>query len=188
MDAASENGAWVTHGERLVYESDWVRVGLADISVPSGERFEHHTVWFPPVAMAVVLDNERSSVLLSWRHRFAPNIWNWELPGGIIDPGEEPIDTVRREITEETGYRAESIKHLITFEPAVGMLRNPNHVYLAQDITLVSEPEELNEGKFRWVSRTQIPELIQSGQISNSGTLVALLHLLSISGPELADK
>lgn len=39
--------AWVVHGERAIYESDWVTVGLADISQPSGDRFEHHTVSLP---------------------------------------------------------------------------------------------------------------------------------------------
>jgi 8-oxo-dGTP pyrophosphatase MutT (NUDIX family) len=112
-----EAGRWIVHGERPIYENEWVTVGLADISQPSGDRFEHHTVTLPPAAMAVVLDDEGEHVLMSWRHRFVPDVWNWELPGGLLDDGEEPAVTAAREVEEETGYRPRSIEHLVTFEP-----------------------------------------------------------------------
>ncbi len=81
-----EDARWIVHGERPVYESEWITVGLADISQPSGERFEHHTVTMKPAAMTVVLDDAGEHVLMSWRHRFVPDVWNWELPGGLLDP------------------------------------------------------------------------------------------------------
>ena len=175
-----ESSRWVVHGERPVYQSDWVVVGLADISVPSGERFEHHTVWFPPAAMAVVFDDPHEHVLLTWRYRFAPDVWNWELPGGIVEEGEDPAVTIAREIEEETGYRPRRVRHLVTFEPAVGMLRNPHHVYAVDGVERVGDPTELDEGRFRWVPYTRVPELIRSGQVVNSGTLVALLYVLAL--------
>jgi 8-oxo-dGTP pyrophosphatase MutT (NUDIX family) len=176
----TNDGEWVVHGERLVYDTEWVKVGLADISVPSGERFEHHTVTFPPVAMTVVFDDSGDNILLSWRHRFAPDIWNYELPGGIIETGEDPSVTAAREIEEETGYRPRNIKHLVTFEPAVGMLRNANHVFVARGAELVGDPTELDEGKFRWTPIKKVPEFIRDGKVSNSGTLVALLYILAL--------
>ncbi|WP_245554590.1 NUDIX hydrolase [Actinosynnema mirum] len=166
-----------------MYESPWVTVGLADISVPSGERFEHHTVAFPAAAMTVVLDDAGDNVLLSWRHRFAPDVWNWELPGGIVEDGEAPAITAAREVEEETGYRPRSMEHLVTFEPAVGMLRNPNHVYLAKGAELVGEASELNEGRFEWVPLKTVPDLIRTCSVVNSGSLVGLLHVLALSGP-----
>jgi hypothetical protein len=53
----------VARGERVVYNSPWVRVALADVSHPSGARFEHHTVRFPAVAMAVAFEDDGTHVL-----------------------------------------------------------------------------------------------------------------------------
>lgn len=75
------------HGERTVYDNEWVRLTLVDVEPPDGRRFEHHVVRLHTVAFAAVLD-DADRVLMLWRHRFATDEWGWELPGGIVDPGE----------------------------------------------------------------------------------------------------
>jgi 8-oxo-dGTP pyrophosphatase MutT (NUDIX family) len=178
----------VNHGERTLFESPWVTVGLADVEMPSGERFEHHVLSLPRAAMTVVLDDASASVLMSWRHRFVPDVWNWELPGGLLDENEEPIDTAAREVLEETGYRVRNLEHLVTFEPMIGMVRNAHHVFLARGAELVADPTELNEGKFQWLPLSDVPDLIRTGKIVNSGSLVGLLHLLALGGAKSSDE
>ncbi|GAA1875322.1 NUDIX hydrolase [Pseudonocardia alni subsp. carboxydivorans] len=183
-----ESGAWKVHGERVIYSNEWVSVGLADISQPSGERFEHHTVTLPAAAMTVVLDDDGSNVLLSWRHRFVPDLWNWELPGGLLDDGESPAETAAREVEEETGYRPRTVEHLVTFEPMAGTVRSAHHVFLARGAERVADPTELNEGTFRWVPLADVPSLIADGKVGNSGALVGLLHVLALSGPSAVSR
>lgn len=178
-----DDARWVVHGERPVYESEWITVGLADLSQPSGERLEHHTVTMKPAAMTVVLDDAGERVLMAWRHRFVPDVWNWELPGGLLDPDEAPAETAAREVEEETGYRPRQLEHLVTFEPMIGMVRDAHHVYLARGAEKVAEPTEANEGTFEWIALADVPELIAKGRIVNSGSLVGLLHVLALSGP-----
>jgi 8-oxo-dGTP pyrophosphatase MutT (NUDIX family) len=136
----------------------------------------------PAAAMAVLLNADRTFVLMSWRHRFVSDVWNWELPGGLVDEGESPAETIARELIEETGYRADSIEHLVSFEPMIGMVTSPHHVFLATDIRQVGDPTELNEGHFQWVPLAQVSALIARGDIRNSGTLVGLLHYLALGG------
>lgn len=179
---------WTVHGERPIYSSPWIRLNMADISLPSGDRFEHHTVWMPPAAMTVVLDDAGENVLMAWRHRFVPDVWNWELPGGLIDEGEEPAATAAREVVEETGYRTRSLKHLVTFEPMIGMARNPHHVFVARGAERIGDPTEVNEGRFQWVPLAEVPALIADGKVVNSGSLVGLLHVLALSNASSASE
>lgn len=186
LDAAApdEKSRWVVHGKRSIYESEWVRLGLTDVELPDGERFEHHVVWMPSAAMTALLDDEGAHVLLMWRHRFVPDVWNWEMPGGIVEEGEDPAVTAAREIEEETGYKPRRLEHLVTFEPMIGMLQSPHHVFLGHGAQKVGEPSEKTEmQRMEWVPLSRVPSLINGGKVLNSGTLVALLHVLAISGP-----
>ncbi len=171
---------WLTYGERDLYASEWVRLSLVDVEPPQGGRFEHHVVTLKPAAMVAIVDDSGERVGLIWRHRFAPGVWNWELPGGLVEGDEDPADTAAREVREELGLKVRGLRHLVTFEPNVGMVRNPHHVFTARGAERVGEPSEANEGGgLEWIELSSVHERIAAGEIVNSGTLVALLYLLS---------
>ncbi|WP_444961438.1 NUDIX hydrolase [Nocardiopsis sp. M1B1] len=172
-------GRWVVHGERILYDNPWVRLGKADITTPSGNRFEHHTVTLPSAAVIAVLDRTQEHVLMSYRHRFVPDVWGWELPGGLLDPEETPERTAVREALEETGHRVGSVEHVATFEPMIGTVRSPHHVFVGREAELVADPTEFDEGVYEWVPLAKTRALIAEGRVQSSGTLIALLHLLA---------
>lgn len=179
----TSEGAWEVRSVTPFYDSKWVQLAHADVLLPSGEHNpRHHVVKMPEAAMAVLLNSDRTAVLMSWRHRFVSDVWNWELPGGLVDEGESPAETIARELIEETGYEAASIEHLVSFEPMIGMVTSPHHVYLATNARHVGDPTELSEGRFQWVPLAHVPALIAKGDIRNSGTLVGLLHYLALGG------
>ncbi len=69
---------------------------------------------------AIMHDREADTVILTEQFRYAahdkgPGAWLLEIPAGTVEPGEDPADTMRREIKEEIGYDVERIKHLCTF-------------------------------------------------------------------------
>jgi 8-oxo-dGTP pyrophosphatase MutT (NUDIX family) len=177
----SENGQgrWVVHGERTLYSNPWVRLGKADITTPSGNRFEHHTVTLPSAAVIAILDQAEEHVLMSYRHRFVPDVWGWELPGGLLDPEEAPERTAVREALEETGHRVGSVQHVATFEPMIGTVRSPHHVFVGRDAELVADPTEFDEGVYEWVPLAKVRDLVSEGRVQSSGTLIALLHILA---------
>src|SRR5690606_39698171 len=88
---------WLVHGERPLYQSEWVDLTLVDVEVPDGPRFEHHVVRMPAAAAATVVHDPDRGVLLLWRHRFVTDTWGWELPAGRIDDGETPEQAAARE-------------------------------------------------------------------------------------------
>lgn len=103
---------WKIHGERPIYENNWVNLWLTDVETPDGNRWEHHVVKLRHLAVAAVV-NERHEILMMWRHRFITNAWAWELPMGLVEEGETPAEAAAREVLEETGWRPGPITPLI---------------------------------------------------------------------------
>ena len=89
---------WTVHGERALYESEWVRLALVDVEIPGEARFEHHVVRMPNQASGTVVHDPDRGVLLLWRHRFITDTWGWEIPAGRIDDGETPEEAAAREV------------------------------------------------------------------------------------------
>jgi len=166
-------------GERTVYESaPWVRLTLVDIEPPDGHRFEHHVVRLQTVVLTLVV-NDAGEVLMLWRHRFATDEWGWELPGGILEPGEDPTVAAVREVEEETGWRPKSVEHLVSFQPMPGMVDTPHMVYLGRGATRVAEPTDLEEAAVvEWIALARAVELAAAGELLGSGTLVGLLYYI----------
>jgi 8-oxo-dGTP pyrophosphatase MutT (NUDIX family) len=181
-DAVGEGRSrWRTFGERTVYHDPWVWLGQVDVEIPGSERFWHNVVRLRRAAVIVLVD-ERDQVLLLWRHRFVADRWGWELPGGLIDEGEEPKETATRELEEETGYRAGRVEHLVTYQPMVGTIDSEHMVFVGRDPRKVSEPVELSEAdRIEWVPLASVQKLIGSGLIWNAGTLIGLLGLLGLT-------
>jgi 8-oxo-dGTP pyrophosphatase MutT (NUDIX family) len=186
MDPNSDRTTmWRTHGERVLYDNRWVRLTQVDVEPPDGNRFWHHVVHLPPIAAAVVLDDQER-VLLLWRHRFVTDSFGWELPGGIIEKDETGAAAAVREVVEETGWRPTGTpEHLVSIQPMPGMVNARHEVYVIHGATRVGLPTETQEtGEIAWVPLAQIPALLRGNQIASAGSLVGLLHYLALHRPE----
>ena len=173
---------WTVHAEWPVYENPWVDVLMADVELGDGTRFDHHIVRTRNAASCVVtrVRDGREEVLLLWRHRFAIDKWVWEIPSGLIEEGEDPAETARREVEEETGWRVAEVVPLLAFHPVGGMLRTEYRLFRAHGAEYVGEPTEQNEAeRVEWVPLSEVPGLIDSGQIATAASLVGLLRVLA---------
>lgn len=171
---------WVVFGERSIYESRWVDLRLADVQPPGAERFEHHVLRMQRVAVALVLDDSESKVLLLRRHRFINQSWGWEVPVGIVESGETAEHAAYREVEEETGWRPRGLQHVLTFQPAIGISDSPHDVFSGvggEHVTNEIDPSEA--AAVRWTPVEVLMELIGAGEIRDAASLVAILHLLA---------
>ena len=171
---------WIVHGERSIYASRWVDVRLTDVEAPAGERFEHHVLRMQRVAVALVLDESQTHLLMLWRHRFIDDSWGWEVPVGIVEPGEEAIDTAAREVLEETGWAPARLHRVLEFQPAIGIADTPHEVFIAIGARREGEPTDVTEAEeVAWVAVDDLLPMVNDGRIRDGATLVAVLHLLA---------
>ncbi len=97
------------------------------------------------VVLAVDESGMSHRVLLERQYRYAAQQYLWELPAGRIDPGESALAGAKRELIEETGYRAKKWKHALIFYASPGFLDETMTIYLARDLTLGEAQPEADE-------------------------------------------
>jgi 8-oxo-dGTP pyrophosphatase MutT (NUDIX family) len=175
-DSSPERTVWKIHGERLVDENPHIRLSVASVELPDGKRFDQYVIRMPRCVMTVVLDDAGEHILLIWRHRFIVGQWDWEVPGGYIDPGEDGLVAAAREVEEETGWRPRNLRFLLTFQPALGSADAPQDVYVARGADLVGQPEIDEAEEVRWVPIGEAQEMIRSGEIIGAATVIAVMH------------
>jgi ADP-ribose pyrophosphatase len=152
------------------------RFRLARVEAVAGGRRVVRDVLLHPGAVAV-LAVENGRVLLERQYRVPVGGWIYEIPAGTIEPGEEPAETARRELREETGYEAEKLTHLMTIYPSPGVSTERIHIYLAEGLRMVGaspEPDEVIETL--WVPLEEAVEMVRRGEIADAKTVAALLY------------
>lgn len=173
---------WTIHGERPVYDSEWVRLVLVDVEVPGGERFDHHVVRYPRAASGTIIRDPERGVLLIWRHRFITDTWGWEIPAGRIEPGESPEQAAVRETMEETGWRPGPLTRLGAYAPNNGSADQVFHLFTADGASHVGEPTDPSESqRVEWVETNEVRRLIGEGQVYDGMSLTGLLWALAFS-------
>jgi 8-oxo-dGTP pyrophosphatase MutT (NUDIX family) len=169
---------WTVHGEKPLYQDEWLDIRIADVELPNGQRFGHRLIRTPPGAGCVVVRD--GQVLLLWRHRFITGSWTWEIPFGKVDPGEELAHAAARETEEETGWRPGPLMPLLTVEPTAGLADSVHHVYLADGAEHVGPPRDGYESsRIAWMDLADVPAVIGRGEISMGTAVAALLYTIT---------
>lgn len=171
---------WTVHGERVIYDSDWVGLSLVDVEVPGHARFDHHVVRFPrPASGTVVVDPDRG-VLLLWRHRFITDTWGWEIPAGGVDEGESAEEAAVRETMEEAGWRPGRVTELFRYHPINGTCDQTFVAFLGEDASYVGPPTDVSESeRVEWVPAARVRAEIAAGRVTDGLSLTALLWCIA---------
>ncbi|MBV9357161.1 MAG: NUDIX hydrolase [Chloroflexi bacterium] len=155
-----------------VFDGHLLRLVLQQMPRADGGARQLEIVEHPDGAAIVAVD-EQQRVLLVRQARPAIGQHLLELPAGVVDPGESPLQTAHRELEEETGYRAEQLELLASFYTSPGFCTERLYVYLANGLqagTPADDPDEPVE-----IVRLQVDQALASRQISDAKTLVGLL-------------
>jgi ADP-ribose pyrophosphatase len=169
-----------TLASQQIYQGHAVNIRVDTVEKAGGRKTTRDVVEHSD-CIAVVAIDEQDNVLLARQFRHPVGRFLLEIPAGGIDPGEEPLDSVRRELQEEIGYFPRKIAKLGGFYTIPGYGTEYLHCFVATDLVparLVAEDTE--DIELVRVSPDDIPRLITSGEICDAKSIAALLTFLFI--------
>jgi len=161
---------------KQVYDCGLFRV-TEDVAEDQKTKFKIKRSVVRHIGSAVMMAvDEKKRVLLVRQYRLPAEKRMWELPAGRLDPGETPLQAARRELKEETGYKAAKWTKLASYFASPGFVQERMTIYLAEDLTEgEATPMDDEQIEARWFKRKELAGMIADGEIEDGKTLIGFL-------------
>jgi 8-oxo-dGTP pyrophosphatase MutT (NUDIX family) len=168
---------WTRRSRSLAYENAWIQVFHDDVLRPDGGPGVYGVVHPRTHAVGVVAIDDRDRVLLVGQYRYTLDRYSWEIPEGGVPLEMDPLEGARRELAEETGYRAETWRELMRFSLANSTSDETGAIYLATGLTEGEpDPDDTEELSVRWMPFDEAIEAVRSGELHDGVTQLGLLR------------
>jgi ADP-ribose pyrophosphatase len=149
-----------TLSSKTLFQGRVIDLVLEDVLLPNGKTSSREIIKHPGAVAIIPVTNEGKIVMVE-QYRKALERALVEIPAGKLEKGEEPANTARRELEEETGYESESLTHLISFYTSPGFADEIVHLYLAEGLSKKENPLQLDEDEFVDVIELSLDEALQ---------------------------
>lgn len=160
---------------QAVFEGKLLRVHSDTVRLPDGSHGVREWIEHPgAVVILGMLDNGR--FLFERQFRYPLRRIFLELPAGKIDANEHPLDTAKRELREETGYKAKLWRHLGTMHPCIGYSNERIEIFWAHGLSYIGH--ERDHGEFLDVTEMSVGDAllaVRDGEITDAKTITALV-------------
>lgn len=172
---------WPVVGREQLADCRVFSVSRSWVRVPrTAETHPFYRIDADPWVNVVPLTADGEVVMVR-QFRHGLQAFTLEIPGGIVDPGEEPAAAAARELLEETGYQAGSVRPLGALNPNPALFGNRVHTFLAEGCTQVGEVTNpgLEETAVECVPAGEISARVRAGEIDHA-LVIAALHWWSL--------
>ena len=170
---------WKIKDTERILDTEYVKVDKDDVILPQGREIkDFYKVTIKDCAAIVAITPNNQIILKKeYRHCYGQDLI--EIPAGVLEDGENPLETAKRELQEETGYRSEKWTYLGKTVESSAKLTNYMYIYLAEDCEKVSD-QKLDYGEdieVIEVSLNEAVEMIMNNEIICSSSIGAILKV-----------
>ena len=158
--------------EREIFNNSFLRV--YSVEADFGEFSKEYFVTQRSNRVGIII-RKNDSVLLVRQYRFMINDESWELPGGGIDEGEDPAESIVREAKEEAGIECRKVSAVFDYPQGVDVTRTHAYLFECEDFEELDVELDDETDKKMWVPVDRCLAMISEGQIRDSMTIIALL-------------
>lgn len=157
-----------------LYEGKLLNLRIDTVELPD-KKYSKREIIEHPGAVSILPVTDDNCVILVKQYRKAVEKSLLELPAGKIELNEEPGETAKRELKEETGFSANKIEYLLEFYTSPGFTNEKVYIFLATDLN--KGETEFDDGEFIETVKIQIDDLmkmIDRGEIVDSKTIIGI--------------
>jgi len=175
---------WKTIASEYALDVPWLRVRRETCLLPNGQVVDDYYLWEGRDWVAVLALTTESNVLLVRQYRHAVQQFVWELPGGVVDEGEDVVAAALRELREETGYdaeRGELIARMSVDPPKANFY---NHLVVAHGCQPAGAPrlDRTEEIETITLSPHDVLEWVRQGKICAQSSIACIYRALDVLG------
>lgn len=165
---------------KLSFDGPLFRVYTDEVVEPGGARVRRDVIRHNGSVVILAVDDSKSKkdplIVIERQYRHAAQQFLYEVPAGKIDEGEDRLAAAKRELIEETGYRAKKWTKLTRYFASPGFLGEWMQVFLAEGLTVgEAEPEDDEKLEIYQVPLSEVLRLIDAGEIRDGKTLVSVM-------------
>lgn len=161
-----------------IYDGKIVNLRIDTVELPD-KKYSKREIVEHPGSVAVIALTKDKEVLLVEQYRKSVEKVLLEIPAGKIEIDEEPSETAKRELEEETGYRANNLEYLFEFYTSPGFTDERIYLFLAKDIEKITDDIGVGNEKLA-LKKMEYDELlkqIKRGQLMDSKTVLGMLFV-----------
>jgi len=170
--------SWKTLDSRTVYDNAWITVFEDNVINPRGGKNLYGHVHFKNKAIAIVPLDDDGNTWIVGQDRYTTHKYSWEVPMGGSDAGEEPIDTARRELKEETGLTATELTQLMRLHTSNSITDEEGFVFVARGLEVgETNFDDMEDLKVRKLPLSEAIDMVKRGEITDAISVAALLRV-----------
>ncbi|MCD6363279.1 MAG: NUDIX hydrolase [Synergistetes bacterium] len=161
---------------RLVYQGRVVNLRVDEVMLPDGRRTRREVVEHRG-AVVILPITRGGEIVMVRQYRYPVGEELLELPAGTLELGEDPQVCAERELTEETGYKAGSIRLLTSYYSSPGFCTERLYLFLATDLEPGSQKLESDERiKVELYSLDEVKDKVRCGEIKDAKSVAGILY------------
>lgn len=183
-DAISEKGKWKVLKSEYLFRRPWLTVRRDCVELPDGRQNPEFYVLEYPDWVNVIAITEDGKFVMERQYRHGLGKTCFEIPAGVIEEGEDPLDAAKRELMEETGYGEGKWRKIMTISGNSSTTDNLSHCYVAEGVRKISGQhlDSTEDLEIVLLDTAQVKDLMVNDQIKQALMAAPLWRYFSEQG------
>lgn len=175
------NSKWEVLDREYLIKRPWLTARRDKVKLPDGRIIDEYYVLEYPDWVNVIAITKDGEFIMEKQYRHALEVNSIELPCGVMEKGENPMEAAQRELLEETGYAGGKWSKLMTIAPNPSTMSNLTHCFLAVGVEKISDQslDATEDLTVHLMKKDDVRSLLENGQIYQALMVAPLYKFFS---------